>query len=43
MLKKLCLVTVGMLALSACSLFESWEEEPGNSVVQEESLAGANV
>ena len=46
MLKKLCLVTVGMLALSGCSLFEPWEEENGEeaAVVEEyvpDALAGA--
>ena len=35
MLKKVCLLTVGMMALSGCSLFEPWDEEK-EAVVQEE-------
>ena len=38
MLKKICLVTVGMAALSACSLMEPWEEEQQGVVVQEEVI-----
>jgi len=35
MLKKVCLLTVGMMALSACSMFESWDDEGEDVVVEE--------
>ena len=45
MLKKVCLLTVGMMALSGCSMFEPWGEEPATvqeeAVIQEDVIPGA--
>ena len=44
MLKKICLVKVGMVALSACSLMETWEEEQDvvvQEVIENNPIAGA--
>ena len=46
MFKKICLVTVGMMSLSACSLLEPWSEENDEEIIVQEqaeavALSGA--